>query len=515
VGSRPSVRRTRALLFAAALTVVACEADDQVDGAGPELRPDDTCFDLEVVGAGPDEDDGITCGHVEVPLHHDDPQGATIEVAVVTYPGTASADHDRPLVVLGGGPGENMLEPFLTEPWFRDLFDVGPDLIVVDQRGVGSSRPALDCPEPSNDVEEGVTADEELDAYIAGLLDCRERLADEGIDLAGFNHLANAADIDLVRQALDHDEIDVRGTSYGTQVALLAAQMQPETIGALLLSSPVDPTRNWVELAPAGIQRALDEVAEACEQDQECSAGFGALDALIDSTLDRLDDEPEQIDVELPEIGSTTVTFTPAQFLGALSLLFYLPDGVTTLPAMAAAAADGDLSPLAELSVTLEQQLVGALSVGMQYSMLCTGEGALVTEASLREATDGGPIEEYWIEANVVAGDRLPEVCDQWDVATIYDPDEVAIDHDVPTLIVTGEFDHVTPPQLGESVAAGLGDHVLIEVPAAGHAPLEVLGPCGQQIAGEFLRDPSTPPDDRCATAREVAFLVGPGSAAS
>jgi len=540
MGRHPTAPRALALLLAVVLAVVACEPDDgdptppttaedteadtdppedeepaataEQPPSRPDFREDDDCFGRDRQAGGDDGFDTIVCGYVSSPLHHAEPDGATVELAVVTYEGRASAEHDRPLVVLGGGPGEAMVEPFLAEPAFRELLDIGPDLIVMDQRGVGASEPALECPQVFDDPEPGLTPLQEADAFIEDLLGCRERLADDGIDLGAFNHLDNAADVDVVRRALGHDEIDVRGTSYGSQVAQLAAQMQPETIGAVVLSSPVDPTRNWVELAPAGIHRALREVAAACEQDAGCAEAFGDVDELIDATAARLDDEPAEVEVDLPDIEATTLTYTPARFLGGLSLLFYVPDGAAAVPAFAAAAADGDLSPIAELTVTLEQQIAGALSVGMQYSMLCAGEGGLVTEQGLRAGTDDGPIEEYWIPENIIAGDRLAELCDEWDVLTVYDPDAVTIDHDVPTLIITGEFDHVTPPELGESLARQLDDHVLIEVPAAGHGPLEALGPCGAQIAAGFLLDPTTAPDDTCATAREIAFVGGPAA---
>jgi pimeloyl-ACP methyl ester carboxylesterase len=493
-------------------------ATDPAEVPTPAFEDAPDCFGIEPVGS--DQQDGaaddIVCGFVEVPLHHDQPDGTSLRIAVATVPGSASDTYERPLLVLGGGPGEVLIETFLTEPLVREQFDLGPDLIVIDQRGAGSSEPALDCPEVAAALAEqpgeGLTPERQFDDHVEDLLSCRDRLGDQGIDLGGFNHLANAADLDLIRQALGHDRIDVRGTSYGTQIALLAAQARPETIGRVILSSPVDPTRNWVELAPAGIQRAFDEVGAACEADVACAEEFGDLDALIAETVERLEDDPEEVTVELPGTDPVTLSYTPAQFLGGLALLFYLPDGAGAAPAFSAAAADGNLQPLADLSVALEQQLEGALSIGMQYSMLCTGEGALVTPEGLRATIGDGPIEEHWIPANLVAGDRMAEICAAWDVEVVYDPATIALDHDVPTLVVTGELDHVTPPDLGVSIDEQLVDSTLLEVPAAGHAPLEALGACGQRIAAAFLLDPAGPLDTTCATDRELSFVPGLGA---
>jgi pimeloyl-ACP methyl ester carboxylesterase len=94
----------------------------------------------------------------------------------------------------------------------------------------------------------------------------------------------------------------------------------------------------------------------------------------------------------------------------------------------------------------------------------------------------------------------------------VYDPATIALDHDVPTLVVTGELDHVTPPDLGVSIDEQLVDSTLLEVPAAGHAPLEALGACGQRIAAAFLLDPAGPLDTTCATDRELSFVPGLGA---
>jgi pimeloyl-ACP methyl ester carboxylesterase len=495
---------------------VGCQADqgEQPEDAGqdpdasafePTFTVDEGCFGLEPDGVESAESGGLECGMVEVPLDHDDPDGDTIELATVVFPGSDPETDASPVLLLGGGPGEALVELAVTNQLVRDFYDAGPDLVVVDQRGVGSSDPALTCPEVP-DLEAQQTADEDLDVLFEALAACREQLVDEGIDLDAFHDLANARDVALIRRALGHEQLNLRGGSYGTQVALLAAEDDPDGVRSLILSSPVDPTENWVEGSAAGLDGALDAVVEACAQDTTCSDEVGDLDAALSETAERLEDDPQEVTVTTPQGEEVTSVYTPSTFIGAVTNIFYLGDAVTLLPALIDRARDGDLQPLATIAASLAEQVGDAISTGMQFSMLCSGEaGAFDPEASL-ERLDDDLIAEYWFPASPIGGGPTVEACEIWDVEQVYEPGEISIDIDVPALIVTGAFDHVTPPRLGEQVARALETSHLVEVPVAGHGPLEALGVCGQQLVEDFLADPDTAPDDGCATATPLEW---------
>lgn len=472
------------------------------------LDEDPDCFGIQPAGLAAD---AVTCGAVAVPLEHDEPGGEQIELAVAVHHadqgdaaggGAGSATERRaPLLLLGGGPGEVMVEPYLTTPQLRHVFDVDRDVIVVDQRGVGSSSPALECPEiPALEAQE--TAEESLQSALEALGDCHDRLVAEGIDLDGFDHLNNARDVDLVRRAVGADELNIRGTSYGTQVALLAADMFPDATRSVILSSPLDPRENWIETAPEGFERALDRVVELCAADDACAEEVGDLDAAIEQVVERLAEDPEEVTARPPGGEPEELVYDPAGFLGGLFTLFYQAQLTASLPAFVDAAADGDLSPLADLSALLAQQLEGALSAGMQYSMVCSGEGALASAEDARASLDSELLAEHWFGSNML-GEPMAEVCDIWDVEHDYDPAAVSLDIEAPTLILTGGLDHVTPPRLGEQLHADLPQSQLIEVPGATHGPLETVslpGPCGQRLVGAFLADPGAELEAACAT---------------
>jgi pimeloyl-ACP methyl ester carboxylesterase len=60
---------------------------------------------------------------------------------------------------------------------------------------------------------------------------------------------------------------------------------------------------------------------------------------------------------------------------------------------------------------------------------------------------------------------------------------------DVPTLVIVGELDVITPPADAETMVAGLADARLVVLPGAGHlTPIERPKEVGEAVLG-FLRE--------------------------
>ena len=72
--------------------------------------------------------------------------------------------------------------------------------------------------------------------------------------------------------------------------------------------------------------------------------------------------------------------------------------------------------------------------------------------------------------------------------------------------MLTGEFDPVTPPEYGQLVASHLSDSYFFELPGIGHDIL-VASECARSIFGDFIANPTQPPDASCiADMPGVAF---------
>jgi len=182
----------------------------------------------------------VECGFVVVPEDHSDPTGPTIRLAVAVLKDQSGEHQPDPVMLLTGGPGEKTVAngPALAPV----LAPIHPnrDLILFDQRGVGLSEPALECPEFVQalfDLLDEPDPNVALQARFDALMACRDRLMSEGHNLSAYNTVQNAADVDAIRVALGYDQVNLYGGSYGSLLAQATMRDHPEGIRSVAINS--------------------------------------------------------------------------------------------------------------------------------------------------------------------------------------------------------------------------------------------------------------------------------------
>jgi hypothetical protein len=134
------------------------------------------------------------------------------------------------------------------------------------------------------------------------------------------------------------------------------------------------------------------------------------------------------------------------------------------------------------------------LADGMYNSVICT-ELADFTAADMADS------EGLYPEVAEVVEDLIDEVmlqpCQVWGVEHLGDWVTEPVAGDIPTLLLSGEFDPTVPPRLSEVAAEGLTDAYLYTFPGMGHS---VLGSsdCAQAMMLAFLDNPGRAPDSGC-----------------
>ena len=95
-------------------------------------------------------------------------------------------------------------------------------MILMDQRGVGHSQPALDCPEAAQFCARSVGLRYDAASTSRLLVDaasaCRQRLGKAGIEFGAYNPIDNAADFADLRVVLKIAAWNVYGASYSTDL---------------------------------------------------------------------------------------------------------------------------------------------------------------------------------------------------------------------------------------------------------------------------------------------------------
>lgn len=121
----------------------------------------------------------------------------------------------------------------------------------------------------------------------------------------------------------------------------------------------------------------------------------------------------------------------------------------------------------------------------------------LLTEENVPEAVAG----------SIVGVEAQFTTCELWG-AGVADPIEnEAVVSDIPTLVLSGNFDPVTPPSSGELAAETLSQSYVYTFPSTGHGALETFD-CPNSIIMSFLADPLTEPDASCIQAMTVEFYI-------
>jgi pimeloyl-ACP methyl ester carboxylesterase len=191
-----------------------------------------------------------SCGYLVVPENRAIPNGRTIRLAVAIVPATTPTPAPEPVVYLAGGPGEDAIQG---AKYVIDAeLNRERDLILVSQRGTYSSQPALTCAEidefRARNVGLVYYASSTKQEHVEVTQACHRRLAATGADLSAYNTSENAADLADLRTALDIDQWNVYGVSYGSDLALTYMRQHPEGIRAVTIDGVVPPdmvTPGW------------------------------------------------------------------------------------------------------------------------------------------------------------------------------------------------------------------------------------------------------------------------------
>jgi pimeloyl-ACP methyl ester carboxylesterase len=460
-GSRRPLVVTCAVLLGA---LAACS----VESRSFELAP------CEVPGlSGP-----ARCGTFAVPENRATGEGRRVELAVVVLPSTGEAPARRAVTYLAGGPGESSTRGAAGVAGFlaglRDDFDI----LLVDQRGTGRSRPLLRCPYQDDPARQQQYLDEFMG--LGELTACRrelERHADPGL----YTTTHAADDLDDVRAALGYETLDLLGVSYGTRLAQEYARRHPRATRTLTLLGPVAMDA-FLPLAMArDFDVALAGTFAACRRDEGCRTAFPALEEDLASALARLDQAVDPVVVRAPRGGEPiAVPMNRAVFAQALRYMHYSPASQVGVPYAVHRAAGGDFEPVASFAAVIGAQLNGGAD-GLYLSVTCAEDVPFFSLEEGRAAAAGTLLGELRVNQQKAA-------CALWPRGEIPEGFHQPVTAAAPALLVVGELDPATPPRWARQIATHLSAARVVVVPEAGHETEGLAGgECIAQLPARFI----------------------------
>ena len=398
------------------------------------------------------------CGTYEVFENRARKSGRKIKLKIVIFPAAGRDKAADPLFYIPGGPGSSATEdaPYVAEGFAK--VRERRDLVFVDQRGTGGSNP-LNCDffNPSD-----------LASYLgfyfplADVRKCREQLEPKA-DLKLYTTVIAMDDLDEVRAALGYERINISGASYGTRAAQVYLKRHPGHVRTVVLQG-VSPTGQLMPRDfPQHTERALDGVVDECAADGPCRAAFPDLRAEVKAVLERLLRGPVEVEVKHPQSGVGTRVRLSRDLAGeAIRYMLYQSGAAGRIPLYLHLAAQGDFAPLAQSAIFYRQQIVATGSNGMYLSVTCAEDLPWIRPGEGERNAEHTFLGDYRLRQQRAA-------CALWprgDVPGSYAEPTRA---DVPALILTGQWDPVTPPVYGEMAAKHLPNSLHLVVPHGGH----------------------------------------------
>jgi pimeloyl-ACP methyl ester carboxylesterase len=445
----------------------------------------------------------VLCGFLNVPEDRSDPHSATIQLAVAIFKTPSATPAPDPIIFLQGGPGGRVIADFAPLVMSHQLdlatqFD-NHDLIFIDQRGTGYSKPSLQCPEyidVQHMTDQNLTPDQQVMQQDKALVQCHDRLVKSGIKLSAYTTYNDAADIQDLIEALKLKQVDLYSVSYGTRLALEVMRAFPQHIRSVILDSTVPAQLRLITSAPSDLARVYSVLFKGCKADSFCNVKYPNLESVFYADVASLNAHPATFQTQDPETNkSYTVTFTGNEFADLLFSAFYATSIIPTLPEMIYQVKQGNLYIPSLLYGPLF--LDDSVSWGMYFSVECAEDLAFSTPQAVAAAGQAYPQQIRSYELSGLEGE-FP-VCRAWNVPAVARSESQPVTSSIPTLVLEGEYDPVTPPADGALAAQSLRNSYQFLFPATGHGVF-LFNPssCPTTIVVQFERNPAQKPDGSC-----------------
>jgi pimeloyl-ACP methyl ester carboxylesterase len=469
------------------------------------------------------ESQPVDCGYLVVPENRSDPDSPNIRIATAILRHPGGNPEPDPIVSVHGGPGGGPLQIFeLAWQDFTPWFETNRDVIVIDERGVGLSEPALNCPDfvtGLNDLFDYTLdgqqmTNREAQEYTLGLLlECGEEWS-QRVDLSTYDSPNTAADINDLRIALGYDQINVYGESYGPRVVQSLMRDYPDTVRSAVLDAAMS-TYSPVEEFATQFGEMQSHLFELCAADEACNAAFPDLRNVWLDTLSQFDENPVSLKSRNPLTGEEFDFLVDDGLLATVMWrLSYSHSALPVIPAFIYAVSQGDYA-LLEGSLGGIPLIMSVWDMGDFFNVTCREQVPISSAENWAAIVDKYPeIRTFYEDSLILPGQTLlnESLCENWGGGETPDREYEPVVSSIPTLLVNGDTDPASTVRESMAIAEPLensfGPYIY---PFLSHV-VNGAAACPTAMVNAFIIDPTTAPDAICIDEMSVEFDI-PGEA--
>jgi len=441
----------------------------------------------------------VECGYLTVAedrLASSPTERGELQLAVGVFKAVHPNAAVAPLIYLDGGPGAPALDDVVGGwPLFAPLV-VDRDLVVLDQRGTGHSKPALSC-------DTVMTAGDGGSDFLAA---CRNDLAAKVVSLSHFDSASSATDVNDLRVALGYPLWNLFGISYGTRLALTVLRDYPESVRSIVIDSVLPPQVDALAEAGKNANRAFDVIFDSCASQPDCLRAFPTLRQDFYDTIAALSATPAAIALDGGEVFPLDADLT----IDILLSICYSAPAIAYVPEFIDGLHRADYSLMKQILSAMGSAGGGGFATGMNFSVVCREMAPFTSRQAIAQAdSDLPPILAAHFDAK-----GLLDLCDQWMVTPANSIEHLPVASDRPGLVLSGGYDPVTPPASSQLAASTLSHATFLGLADQSHGAFE--SPCGRSVIDRFVTDPAAAPDVSCAESlAPIALLAPPATKAA
>lgn len=442
----------------------------------------------------------IVCAELHTPF-----ASGEFVLPVVIIKDDSPAHYPDPLVYLAGGPGASArLHTEGIESWLQWMgyANLGRDLILMDPRGTGRSKPQLQCAAFNRFNKALLGLDlplaEELEQSFLLTKRCFENLAEAEVPVhsAYFGSVISAQDVRGLMAQLDYAEWNLVGVSYGTRLALEIARQeiaspQSTRLRSMVLDSVYPAGYGGVQTWPQVLDEAFQQFFIGCIARETCMAPLAELKnqplpELLTNTLTLLRDNAQQLSIRRWD-GEAPVNFlvNDHRFLSASFAAIYdplrWPDITAAIYAVHNYQADG-------LETLIEPFINNSFSP--DFNNLAFMAVDCADNPVLPEGDYNARVEKFPLFSEYTRDQWRYQICQVLSVNS--DLYLELVKPQVPTLMLSGKLDPITPVEWAKELKEYWPELQLLVRDEVAHA---VLGSDACMLAnmGTFLNEPLKP----------------------
>jgi pimeloyl-ACP methyl ester carboxylesterase len=435
------------------------------------------------------------CGWLAVPENRENRSGKQVQLHVAVIRSLRTEPAGDPLFVLSGGPGQAASDFYISIAPALARIRRDRDIVIVDQRGTGKSN-RLDCSFP--DESDITFTDPQQLRELA-----RSCLAKLPGDPRYYTTSVAVRDLDDVRAARGYQRVDLYGVSYGTRVAQHYMRQYPQRVRVAILDGVVPPELPLGPDVALDAQAAIDSAFARCDSNADCKRVFPNIAGSFATLRARVLEKPLPLSIPDPLSAEPTQTQLGASELSAaVRLLSYSDETVSTLPLLIHEAEIGQPQGLAAQYLMIKRSLDTQIANGMHFAVVCSEDAPRWHE---RPVMDSELAKTYLGETFMQA---MRTICEQWPRGPVDEGFGKPLQSEIPTLVLSGGNDPVTPARYGEQVVKGLKNARHLVLDGQGHGQIAVG--CMPRIVAEFIANGNVKSlDDACLkTVAPAPFLL-------